>query len=48
MRRAAERTIKATRHAERLDEADAVLVAALRTACERVDQRRAIPTRACA
>jgi hypothetical protein len=43
MRRAAEATIRVMRQAERLEEADAVLVAALRTACELVDERRGDP-----
>src|SRR6516162_11855499 len=43
MRRAAEATIRVMRQAERLQPADAVLVAALRTACELVDERRGDP-----
>jgi hypothetical protein len=43
MRRAAEATIRALRESERLQPADAVLVAALRTACELVDERQGDP-----
>ena len=43
MRRAADTSIRALREAERLQATDAVLVAALRTACELVDERRGDP-----
>src|SRR5262249_50688346 len=43
MRRAAEATIRALREGERLKPGDAVLLAALRTACELVDERRGDP-----